>query len=189
MIDEVLSGTTKVDGIPGGIDNGEEVDREEQPPVQQEEAPEQVEEEEPKSHRTRAANLPGIRGQPMKRRRLANDMAATLDRFCESTHRIEEWKLEAAMKMHEDNRKLELEMFTLTQASQERMASLFANVLQGRKISCGCLEIGCLQYSCLCYFDAIYEFYFASCFYCRIVKNSLLAFHGIYIIYKFSRKF
>ena len=69
----------------------------------------------------------------MKRRRLANDMAAALDRFYESTRRIEELKLEAAMKMQEDNRKLELEMFKLTQASQERMAGLFANVLQGRK--------------------------------------------------------
>ena len=60
-------------------------------------------------------------------------MAAALDRFCESTRRIEVLKLEATMKMHEDNRKLELEMFKLTQASQERMAGLFANVHQGRK--------------------------------------------------------
>ena len=66
----------------------------------------------------------------MKRRRLANDMAATLDRFYESTCRIEELKLEAAMKMHEDNKKLELEMFKLTQASQERMAGLYKCVLR-----------------------------------------------------------
>ena len=57
------------------------------------------------------------------------------------------------------------------------------------KISGGCLEIGCLQFFCLWYFDAIYEFYFASCFYCRIVNNSLLVFHGIHIIYIFSIKF
>ena len=99
MIDEVLFGTTKADGIPGGMDNGEEVGREEQPLVQQEKAPEQAEKEGPESPRTRAANLPGVRGQHVKRRRLANDMAATLDRFCESTRRIEELKLEAAMKM------------------------------------------------------------------------------------------
>ena len=47
--------------------------------MQQEEATEQVEEEEPESPRTRAANLPSVRGQPMKKRRLANDMAAALD--------------------------------------------------------------------------------------------------------------
>ena len=69
----------------------------------------------------------------MKRRRLAIDMAAALDRFYESTCRIEELKLEAAIKMHKDNRKLELEMFKLRQVLQERMAGLFANVLQGRK--------------------------------------------------------
>ena len=47
----------------------------------------------------------------MKRKRLANDMAVALDQFYESTCRIEELKLEATMKMHEDNRKLQLEMF------------------------------------------------------------------------------
>ena len=77
--------------------------------------------------------MPDVRRQPMKGRRLVNDMAAALDRFFESTRRIEELKLEAVMKMHEDNRKLELEMFKLTQASQERMVGLFANVLQGCK--------------------------------------------------------
>ena len=133
LIDEVLSGRAKANGVPGGMNNGEEVGGEEQPPVQQEEAPEQAEEEEPESPRTKAANLPSVRGQPMKRRRIPNDMAAALDRFYESTRRIEELKLEAAMKMQEDKRKLELEMFKLTQASQERMAGLFANVLQGCK--------------------------------------------------------
>ena len=117
LIDEVLSGTAKVDGVLGGMDNGEEVGGEEQPPVQQKEAPEQAKEEEPESPRTRVANLPGVRRQHVKRRRLVNDMAAALDRFCESMHRIEELKLEGTMKMQEDNRKLELEMFKLTQAS------------------------------------------------------------------------
>ena len=99
MIDENLSCTTKANGIPGGMDNSEDVGGEEQPPIQQEEALEQVEEEEPESPRTRAANLPSVKGQPMKRRRLANDMAAAFDQFCESTRRIEELKLEAAMKI------------------------------------------------------------------------------------------
>ena len=69
----------------------------------------------------------------MKRRKMASDMAAFLDRFCETTRRIEELKLEAAIKLHEDNRKLDLEMFQLTQTSQERMVNLFANVFQGLK--------------------------------------------------------
>ena len=67
--------------------------------------------------RTIASYLPGVRGQPVKRRKLANDMVASLDRFCESTRKIEELKLEAAIKLHEDNMKLELEMFKLTHAS------------------------------------------------------------------------
>jgi len=66
----------------------------------------------------------------VKRRKMASDMAAFLDRFCETTRRIEELKLEAAIKLHEDNKMLELEMFKLTQTSQEKMVNLFANVLQ-----------------------------------------------------------
>ena len=133
MIDEVLSGTAKAEGVPGGMDNGRPVGVDEQAPSQPEEDSQQVPEEEPESPRSRASNLPGVRGQPVKRRKIASDMAASLDRFCESTRRIEELKLETAIKLHEDNRKLELEMFKLTQASQERMATLFANVLQGLK--------------------------------------------------------
>ena len=129
-IDEVLSGTAKADGVPSGMDNGEHVGVGEQVPSQEEEATQEGREEEPDSPRTRAANLHEVRGQPVKRRRLASDMAASLHRFCESTRRIEELKLEAAVEMHKENRKLELEMFKLTQASLERMASLFASVLQ-----------------------------------------------------------
>jgi hypothetical protein len=40
-------------------------------------------------------------------------MAASLDRFCDSTRKIEELKLEAALKIHEDTKKLELEIFKL----------------------------------------------------------------------------
>jgi hypothetical protein len=127
MIDEVLSGTAKADGVPGGMDNGRNVGGDEQPPSQPEVESEQVHEDEPDSPRTRASNLPGVRGQPVKRRKMASDMAASLDRFCEATRKIEELKLEAAIKMQEDNRKLELEMFKLTQASQERMTNIFAN--------------------------------------------------------------
>ena len=41
--------------------------------------------------------------------------------------------LETPFKLHEDNKKLELEMFKLTHASQEMMAIILANVLQGLK--------------------------------------------------------
>ena len=75
----------------------------------------------------------GIKHHVVKRKRLANDMAISLDCFCKSTYKIGELKLEAIVKMHEDNRKLELEMFKLIYASQERMDDLFANVLQGYK--------------------------------------------------------
>ena len=69
----------------------------------------------------------------MKRRRLANDMTTTLDRFCEFTRRIEQLKLETVVEMHKENRQLELKMFKLTQTSQERIAGLFASVLQNLK--------------------------------------------------------
>ena len=56
----------------------------------------------------------------MKRRNFASDMATSLDRFYESTCKIEKLKLEAAIKLHKHNTKLELEMFKLTHTSQER---------------------------------------------------------------------
>ena len=133
MIDEVLTDTVKADGVPGGMDNGRPVGVNDQPPSQPKEETQHVLEEEPESPITRASNLPGVRRQPVKRMKLASDMAASLDRGCKSTRRIVELKLEAAIKLHEDNRKLELEMFKLPQASQERMANFFANVLQGLK--------------------------------------------------------
>ena len=103
------------------MDNGRLVGVDDQPQSQPEKETQQVPEEEPESPRTRASNLPGARGQSVKRRKLASDMAASLDRFCESTRRIEEFKLEVSIKLHEDNMKLELEMFKLTQASHDRM--------------------------------------------------------------------
>jgi hypothetical protein len=133
MIDEVLSGTAKADGVPSGMDNSRPIGVDDQPQSQPEEEAQHVPEEDPESPRTRASNLPGVRGQPVKRRKLGSDITASLDRFCESTRRIEELKLEAAIKLHEDNRKLKLEMFKLTQASHERMANFFTNVLLGLK--------------------------------------------------------
>jgi hypothetical protein len=72
MIDEVLSGTAKADGVPGGMDNGRNVGVDDQPPSQPEVEPEQVPEDEPDSPRTRASKLPGVRGQPVKRRKMAS---------------------------------------------------------------------------------------------------------------------
>ena len=69
----------------------------------------------------------------MKMKKLASDMAASLDRIYDFTCKIKELKLEATIKLHEDNRKLELEMFKFTQASQERMTNFFASVFQGLK--------------------------------------------------------
>ena len=43
------------------MDNGENVDVEEQPPIQQEETIQQVQKEEPKSHNTKVVNLSGIK--------------------------------------------------------------------------------------------------------------------------------
>ena len=124
MIDEIFSGTAKADGVPGDMNNGRPVGVDEHPSSQLEEDLQQVSEEERESPRSRASNFPGVRGQPVKRRKMASDMAASLDRFCESTRRIEELKLKTAIKLHEDNMKLELEMFKLTHASQEKMTTL-----------------------------------------------------------------
>jgi hypothetical protein len=60
-------------------------------------------------------------------------MAVSLDRFCKSTPKIKELKLEATLKIHEDTKELELKMFKLTQAIQERMAGLFGSVLKARQ--------------------------------------------------------
>ena len=61
----------------------------------------------------------------------------SLDRLADSTAEIERLRIEAALTMHKDNlierqenRKLELEMFRLQQASGERMAAMFAEVVK-----------------------------------------------------------
>jgi len=56
-------------------------------------------------------------------------MATSLG-FCESIRKIEELKLEVSVKIHKEIGQLELEMFKKFQASQERMACLFASVMQ-----------------------------------------------------------
>jgi hypothetical protein len=83
------------------MDNGEHVGVEEQIPSQEEEATQEGQEEEADSPRTTAANLLGVHGRPVKRRRLASDMAASLG-FCESIRKIEELKLEVSVKIHKE---------------------------------------------------------------------------------------
>lgn len=122
-----------MDGVPGKIDNGEDVSVEEQVPTQEEDATQRDREEKPDSLRTKAANLSGVRGQPVKRRRLANDMVTSLDHFCESTRIIEELKVGTTVEMYKENRHLKLVMFKLTQTSHEKMSGFFVNVLQNLK--------------------------------------------------------
>jgi hypothetical protein len=55
--------------------------------------------------------LLGVKDQLVKRRRLFNNIAASMDRFCESTRKIEKLKLKVLLKICEDTKKLELEMF------------------------------------------------------------------------------
>jgi hypothetical protein len=57
-------------------------------------------------------------------------MAVSLDRFCEFTYKFEELKSKAAFNIHKNIKKLKLEIFKLIQATQERMAGHFANVLE-----------------------------------------------------------
>lgn len=111
MIHEVILGTTKVGGVPSNMNNDLIVGVEDQPPNQPVEWTQHVPKESPK---TRAFNLYGITGQLVKRRKLASDMLVFLDRLHGWICRIEDLKLEAAIKLHEDNRISKLEMFKLT---------------------------------------------------------------------------
>ena len=92
--------------------------------------------------RTRAANLVSVswkatNSTPSKRARVDKNLMDTLDRLADSTAEIERFRIEAALTMHKDNlierqenRKLELKMFRLQQASGERMAAMFAEVVK-----------------------------------------------------------
>ena len=108
MIDEVFSSIAKADGVSGGMDNGGSVGVNEQPPNQPKDDLQHVLEEESESPRTRASNLFGGKRQTVKRRKLASNMTVFLNRFYKCTCRIEELKLETAIKLHEDNKKLEI---------------------------------------------------------------------------------
>ena len=95
------------------------------------------------SPHTRAADLVGCRGQCTssiaKRLRVDRDLMDTLNRMAESTATIEKMRIEAALAMHkenllnrQENRRIELEMFKMQQAWNEKLVSLFADVVMRR---------------------------------------------------------
>ena len=57
----------------------------------------------------------------------------SLNYFCKSICKIMELKLQVGVKIYENNMKLKLEMFKLTQTSHQMIAGIFANMLQGYK--------------------------------------------------------
>ena len=77
MINEVISGIAKANGMFGGMNNGMHVCVNNQPPNQSEEESKQVSEEEPESSRIRASNLSVVRRQSVKRKKMTSDMVAS----------------------------------------------------------------------------------------------------------------
>ena len=127
-IDEILSLTTKANGVPGGMDQGVPVPR-----TGTSSAPVDVSEDEfrdgkplspPRlgpipstgtghestgsSPRTRAANLVGCRGKgasskPNKRAKVDRNLMDTLDRLVDSTTEIDKLRIEASLTVHREN--------------------------------------------------------------------------------------
>ena len=77
-------------------------------------------------------NLAGVRGAAVKRQKLNDNMASALDRFAELSARIEKMKMETAIQLARDNKKFELDVLQATQASQERVAALFVDVIRSQ---------------------------------------------------------
>ena len=103
------------------------------------------------SSKIKVVNLHGVRGQLVKNRRLVSDMVASLNCFYKFIRRINKLKLEIAIKVHENNRKLKLEEFKLTQALQERMVGLL--LMCSKTCSYDNGAITCFQFSFICHFD------------------------------------
>jgi hypothetical protein len=55
-------------------------------------------------------NLLGVRKVPTKHRRINGDMASTLDRFVESSARIKRMKMEIAIQLYTNNKKLKMDI-------------------------------------------------------------------------------
>ena len=109
------------------------------------------------SPRIRAANLVAVRRKatsstPSRRARVDRSLMETLNRLVNSNAKIERLRIEASLTMYRENqeepriqherddeqrqrdqeakRKLELDLFQLQQASSERMAALFVDVVK-----------------------------------------------------------
>ena len=69
----------------------------------------------------------------MKRQKLNGNMASALDCFAELSAHIEKMKMETAIQLARENKKFELDVLQATQASQERVAALFAHVIYSQR--------------------------------------------------------
>ena len=119
----MLCETAKANGIPGGNDQGAPIIGIQVPPK----------EVEVHDAAVCAGNLPGVRGAAVKRQKLNDDMSSALDRFAELSARIEKMKMETAIQLARDNKKFELDFLQTTQASQERVAALFADAIHSQR--------------------------------------------------------
>ena len=118
-IDAMLSETTKANDVPGGNDQRALV------------IGIQVPSKEVEVHDAAvcAGNLPRVCRAALKHQKLNDDMASALDCFVESYACIEQMKMETAIQLVRENKKFKLDVLQATQASQERMAALFADVI------------------------------------------------------------
>ena len=122
-IDAMLSETAKANGISGGNDQRAPIIGTQVPP-KEEEVPDGA---------ICAGNLLGVHRVAVKRQKLNGDMASALDRFAESSARTEKMKMETAIQLARENKKFELDVLQATQASQECVAALFADVIHSQR--------------------------------------------------------
>ena len=88
-IDAMLSETAKANGVLGGNDQGAPIIGTQVPPKEVEDHDAAV----------CASNLPRVCGAAVKHQKLNGDMAIALDRFVESSARIEKMKIETAIQL------------------------------------------------------------------------------------------
>ena len=126
QIDEILSLTAKVVGIPGGMDqevsipgiwtsnarinvsHGDDGDAEPSPTQSATSSISNRLVSTGSSPQTRATNLVGVCGkgtssQPTKKPRIERNLMDAIDRMTESTTKIENLRIDATMAMHKDN--------------------------------------------------------------------------------------
>ena len=127
-IGAMLSEIAKANGIPGALDQGAPMLGTYAAPVEVED--DGPDEDVPLAATISAANLSGIRPASTKRRRVSEDMCSALDRFVGSQVCIEKMKMETAIQLQQGNKKIELEILHLQQASTERVVAIFADVIR-----------------------------------------------------------